>query len=216
MSARPGIVMHYQWLRGLPRLFLAGLLSSAWAAGATGQAGCTGAEVLREAGCLLQPDAGAVSFRVSSSGGGSINRLTITPAGLAADNREVSMEVDGVVTGAEIADLDANGWPEVYVYITSAGSGSYGSLVAYAVNNGRSMSQVYLAPLSEDPRLAAGYMGHDEFALVENRLVRRFPVYLPGDSNNQPSGGTRQLQYRLSPGEAGWILSVDQVAESGG
>jgi hypothetical protein len=56
-------------------------------------------------------------------------------------------------------------------------------------------------------------MGHDEFAVVENRLVRRFPVYLAGDTNAEPSGGTRQIQYRLDAGEAGWILAVDRVVE---
>jgi len=49
-------------------------------------------------------------------------------------------------------------------------------------------------------------MGHDEFAVVENRLVRRFPVYQEDDTNAAASGGTRQLQYRLEPaGYCCWI-----------
>ncbi len=47
--------------------------------------------------------------------------------------------------------------------------------------------------------------------MVESRLVRRFPVYLPGDTNAQPSGGTRQVSYRLEAGEAGWVLVQDRV-----
>ncbi len=43
--------------------------------------------------------------------------------------------------------------------------------------------------------------------------MRRFPVYREGDTNAAPSGGTRQLQYRLEPGEAGWLLVPDKVVE---
>ena len=38
---------------------------------------------------------------------------------------------------------------------------------------------------------------HDEFAIVETTLVRRFPIYKKGDANAKPTGGTRQLQYNL-------------------
>jgi len=44
-------------------------------------------------------------------------------------------------------------------------------------------------------------------------LVQRFPVYKTGDTNSEPTGGMRQLQYRLVAGEAGWILEVDRVVE---
>ena len=67
--------------------------------------------------------------------------------------------------------------------------------------------------MEDAPETAAGYMGHDQFAVVENRLVRRFPVYLENDTNAAASGGTRQLQYRLEPGEAGWILRLDRVVD---
>ena len=56
-----------------------------------------------------------------------------------------------------------------------------------------------------------GYMGHDEFAIVENAFIRRFPVYKPGDSNALPSGGWRQFQYHLQAGEAGWVLRIYRI-----
>jgi hypothetical protein len=112
-----------------------------------------------------------------------------------------------------LADLDGDSWPEIYVYVSSAGSGSYGSLVAYAVNNGKSISPIYLPPLEQTEEALPGYMGHDEFAVVENRLVRRFPVYNDGDTNANPTGGTRQVQYRLIKGEAGWVLRPDRLVD---
>ena len=58
-----------------------------------------------------------------------------------------------------------------------------------------------------------GYMGHDEFAVVEGIVAQRFPIYKDGDTNAQPSGKMRQLQYKLEPGEASWQLRLDRVVD---
>ncbi len=151
-----------------------------------------------------------IAFHVTSPNEGSINQLEIIPSGLEIDNTVIKREIDGTVTGAEVADLNADGSPEIYVYINSAGSGTYGSLVAYSSNNRKSLSEIYLPPLTDDKKNSAGYMGHDEFAVVESSLARRFPVYKKGDTNAQPTGGTRQLQYKLKQGEASWVLELDK------
>jgi hypothetical protein len=153
------------------------------------------------------------SFSVVASNEGSINQLKITPSGLKNGNEPIDVEIDGSVTGADIGDLDANGFPEIYVFVTSAGSGSYGSLVAYAVNKGKSISPIYLPPITDDAEVSRGYMGHDEFAVLENVLGRRFPIYEASDANAQPSGKTRQLQYGLFSGEAGWVMRIKDITE---
>jgi hypothetical protein len=143
----------------------------------------------------------------------SLNTLEIVPGGLEIDNRKISRQIEGVVTGAEVADLNADGSPEIYVYVTSAGSGSYGSVVAYSANKRKSLSEAYLPPIAENPKASQGYMGHDEFAVVEGRLIQRFPLYRSTDSNARPTGGMRQIQYKLVPGEAGWILKLDRMVD---
>jgi hypothetical protein len=79
--------------------------------------------------------------------------------------------------------------PGVYVYVTTIGNGSYGSLVAYAANRRKSLSEIHLPPLTDDKTASKGYMGHDEFAVLESVLGRRFLIYRASDSNAQPSGG---------------------------
>ena len=170
---------------------------------------CQPEELTSPAGCTLGD--GRVGFRLSATSGSSLNTLVLHPVRLEVDNRPQEVELDGTAYLAELADLDSNGWPEVYVYVSSAGSGSYGSLVAYAVNQGKSATPVYLPPLPPD--IAAGYQGHDEFRVVETTLVRRFPLYKAGDTNAAPSGQTRQLQYKLRPGEAGWRLELDRTVD---
>jgi hypothetical protein len=154
-----------------------------------------------------------VRFRVAADNESSVGTVTITPSGLATDDSPMTREIEGRVRGAEVADLDADQSPEIYVYVTSDGSGAYGSLVAVAANRKKSLSDIYLPPVAENPKANVGYMGHDEFAVGEGRLLHRFPIYRDGDTNAQPTGGMRQLQYRLEAGEAGWVLVVDRVVE---
>lgn len=56
-------------------------------------------------------------------------------------------------------------------------------------------------------------MGYDEMAIVENTFCQRFPIYKEGDSNANPTGGMRQIQYKLVDGENGRILKIDKVME---
>lgn len=154
-----------------------------------------------------------IGFRVTSPNAASINELRILPSGLSIDNTPVVRPIEGQITRAEVADLDVDGSPEVYVYVRSAGSGSYGSLVAFSANKRKSLSEIVLPAIGDDARASLGYMGHDEFAVVEATLVRRFPVYRDGDTNAAPSGGVRQLQYKLKRGEATWKLVLDRVLD---
>ncbi len=154
-----------------------------------------------------------VSFVVVSKNEGSLSKLKIIPKGLSRDNKEIIRDIEGSVTAAEVADLNADGSPEIYIFVTSSGSGSYGSLVAYSANSKKSLSEIALPDLTELSAGGKGYMGHDEFAVVENSLARRFPIYRQGDANSQPTGGMRQIEYKLHAGEAGWILKPTKTTD---
>jgi len=140
-------------------------------------------------------------------------KLTIQPVGLEIDNRIVEHSIEGTVVNAEIGDLNLDTYPEVLVYITSNGSGSYGSIIGYSVNKGKSMSQISFPEIAENPKANTGYMGHDEFAMVESTFNRRFPIYKPNDSNANPTGGMRQIQYKLIDGENMRQFVVDKIVE---
>ncbi|MFN6132828.1 MAG: hypothetical protein ACK46L_07985 [Synechococcaceae cyanobacterium] len=145
-----------------------------------------------------------ISFLVHSSGAGSQQELMITTSGAKPAIKPIRQTVNGQVVGAEVADLNANGLPEIYVYVQGAGSGSYGEVVGYAVIKGAELSPIALPELTGAN--AQGYQGHDQFQVVESCLARRFPIYKPGDGNAKATGGQRQICYKLKAGEAGWIL----------
>lgn len=149
-----------------------------------------------------------ISFKVNTKG----DSLIIQPSGLSVSNETLYHDITGyTVVNAEIGDLNIDSYPELFVYLTSDGSGSYGKLIGYSVNNGKSVSQVYLPDISENDEVSKGYMGHDEMAIVENTFCQRFPIYKEGDSNANPTGGIRQIQYKLVDGESSRILKIDKV-----
>lgn len=152
-----------------------------------------------------------VTFTVKSPNRQAGNQITISTMGLTRDD-VITKEVKGVVTGAEVGDLNVDGAPEIYIYV-SEGKARFGHLVAFSCNKKRSMTEIYLPEISSNANKAAGYRGRDEFAVVENTFVRLFPIYKTGDSEAEATGGTRQFQYKLKPGETGWMLALDKVIE---
>lgn len=109
-----------------------------------------------------------------------------------------------------LADLDGNGYEEIYLLTQSAGSGSYGNIYGIGSNRDRSATPIYVRPITtkqkEPNGLFEGYSGHDKFMLKGDKLYREFPVYEKTNTNSRPTGGTKKIQYKLVAGEAGWIL----------
>ena len=143
-----------------------------------------------------------ISFSIATQKNGMETELTVTPYGLEIDNSAITQNIDGSVVDAEIEDLNSDGSPEVLIYTKSDGSGSYGNVIGFSVNNKKSMSQIYFPPITDNKELSKGYMGHDEFTIIETTLAQRFAIYKEGDSNANPTGGTRQITYKLVDGEA--------------
>jgi hypothetical protein len=136
-----------------------------------------------------------ISFQVTSKG----NKLRILPSGLKIDNSPIEQDIEGTVTGADIGDINVDRSPKIYVYIQSKGKAS---LIAYSANKKKSLSEIYLPPFTDDPKLAKGYRGHDDIAMVEGVIALRFPIYKDNDSDDKRTGGMRQMQYKLTQGEA--------------
>jgi hypothetical protein len=134
---------------------------------------------------------------------------TLEPKGLQRSNDQIAVPVDSAVTRAFLADMDGDNSPELFIVLTNPGSGSYGEVLAYSTNGKKSLTPIMIEAPS--PKDLDGYMGHDDYEVMENTFVRRFPVYKKGDTNASPSGGFRQFQYKLKPGEAAWQMKIDRV-----
>ena len=149
-----------------------------------------------------------ITFRVFSPNTRTGNSVTLTPAGLEADNRPITTDVAGLITRIEVADINADGSPEIYIY---GFDGKSQTVLAYSANKKKSLSSITVPDLT--PEQAKGHRGQDDFAVVEGIIARRFPIYPDDKPDSKPTGKTRQLQYKLRAGEAGWLLKVDKVIE---
>ena len=107
---------------------------------------------------------------------------------------------DGSVAGVWFDDLDNDDNPDALVWIRNVGSGSYGQLHAYTLENAQ-LKQVVLPEAGFE--LVKGYRGRDTYSMEDGRLYRTFPRYRPNDSMADPSGGTIKL--RLEFVSRSWV-----------
>ena len=113
-----------------------------------------------------------------------------------------------------VADLDGNGFDEIYIITKSAGSGSYGTVLGFASNKDKSLSMINFPEIRKGDENFEGYMGHDTFKIEDQKLVRIFPIYNKGDTNENPTGGRRKLVYGLFPGRGHVAIKGREIRSS--
>lgn len=150
-----------------------------------------------------------IGFNISSIKDNGKNTLTVYAFGLKQPDQTFTIEIEGEVEDAEVEDLNSDGSPEVVVFTQASGDNQKGHVYGFTTNNKKSMSLISFPSIENRSELAEGYQGHDEFALVETSLVRRFPIY----ENDQQTGKMRQISYKLKEGEAMRQFEIDQVIE---
>jgi len=145
-----------------------------------------------------------ISFHVESASSAGENQILLTPSGLSEVNTPIRTPITGTITEAEVSDMNADGSPEVFVYVRNPGGEARGAFYAWSANHKKSLSDIHLQELPANDPAMTGHQGKDEYAVVEGSFVRRFPI---------AGGKTRQIQYKLKAGEAGWLLKLDKVVE---
>lgn len=96
-----------------------------------------------------------------------------------------------------VADLDEDGFDEIYIITTSSGTGCYGKVMGFASNGDCSISVINCKGHTKNKPIFKGYMGHDIFTVEDRKLIRTFPVYKKGDPHGKPTGGKRKVVYKL-------------------
>ncbi|MFM7671823.1 MAG: hypothetical protein ACKO6Q_04445 [Bacteroidota bacterium] len=133
--------------------------------------------------------------------GASLSDLTIHFQGDTANVMRFT-EVDPI-SATITTDLDKDGFDEVYMASTSVGTGSYSNLLGVSSNKDKSLSVIFVPEMDPNElkpgNLFDGYEGHDEYAIENGILIRRYPV--KGDKKKMKS-----VPYQVVMGEGGLIL----------
>jgi hypothetical protein len=148
---------------------------------------------------------GKVGFRVLCNNKNTEkNTATISPIGFENTAREISIEVKGRITKAEVDDLNNDGFPDLVIYVFNGGAKNTGTVIGVSSDKNQGFAPIFFPDLTDDLKLRVGYVGNDEFLLMEGTLMRKFPTYETSDTANiKLTGLIRQIQYRVVPGDRG-------------
>lgn len=138
--------------------------------------------------------------REDKSLGASVSRITI----LAKDSTftdSLNLGDKDPVETCLIADLDEDHRDELYVITRSVGTGTFAHVFGFMRDEQNKLVAIEVPEISPmdqaTGKLFEGYMGHDSIYISKAELIRSFPVFRPGDSRNEPSGGRRRVTYEL-------------------
>lgn len=148
-----------------------------------------------------------VKFNVKSPGSTTGNSFTLTATGFAGDVTPYTENIEGQVKDLITADIDGDNFPEVAVIVLNASN--KGHAYVYSSNKNKSLSMVNLPEIPDNDKSLLGYKGLDEYQFVENRFMRRFPLF-DGDTKTTKF---RQFQYKLKAGEAAKQLVLDKATD---
>lgn len=152
---------------------------------------------------------GDYNFAVKTTGTGTQRQLTLRAERLGRELAATSATIEGTVADAVVTNLNNDDYPELLVFVTDAGSGSYGQLLGYEFLS-RGRRDLLLPELDE--KLSNGYLGHDSFRVDGRKIIRSFPIYRPQDPNSTPTGGTRTIEYVMPKKEG--IISVANYTDA--
>jgi hypothetical protein len=151
---------------------------------------------------------GSYGFYIQAAGDGSLQQVEIRLSGFPDTIPTIQITSEPVM-GAEATDLDSDGYPEILVFTQSAGSGSYGNVIAYTYSPEQGFRPILMPDLAEDSLLNEGYAGHDLFRLEGTRVLRRFPLYQQESRNSEPGDSSRTILYSFMQDEQAPRFRID-------
>ncbi len=141
---------------------------------------------------------GDIGYRViCSNKNNDLNDVSVAPVGTRSTQRTVNFSAPGRVNKVIVDDLNGDGLPDLVLCIFGGQNGETGTVIGISYAADKTLMPVYFPDIYIDPKLREGYKGHDEFSMVAGTLLRKFPLYLPGDAVDKPTGGKRTVQYNV-------------------
>ncbi|KAF0242931.1 MAG: hypothetical protein Q8K64_03030 [Sediminibacterium sp.] len=146
---------------------------------------------------------GKVGYKVTCNNKNELkNTVQITPVGFANSARDVNFEVKGRILKAEVDDLNRDMFPDLVIYLYNPGDKMIGNVIGVSSMSNENFMPITFPDIVNDPKLRVGYIGMDEYTLMEGSLMRRFPLYsIDSAGVSTPLGKYRQIQYQVVPGE---------------
>ena len=109
-----------------------------------------------------------IIISVTHQVGQSLSTIEITTKDFEHNYPERYEDMDSI-SDVFLADLDGNGFDEIYIITRSAGAG--GTVLGFASNRDKSLSMINFPEIQERDKNFEGYMGHDTFKIENKNLM---------------------------------------------
>ena len=123
------------------------------------------------------------------------NNVTVISIGLPANNTIPSFKVQGKIFKVLIDDMNDDGLPDLVMCVYGGANNEIGSIISLSYGADKNFQPIYFPDIFFDAKIRDGYKGYDEFSNLTGTLLRKFPIYLPNDTD-KPTGGIRTIQYK--------------------
>jgi len=118
-------------------------------------------------------------------------------------------ETDPVIAVHQ-ADLDKDGFEELYLITQSADVEAFGTVLGLSSKKDSTASVISFEGATpyntKEGEPYEGYGGQDAFSIHDGVMSNVFPLYLPEDKPSKPTGGRKRVFYELIKGDASMVL----------
>lgn len=146
-----------------------------------------------------------ISFTISSPNVPERNTMVIFSTGMETLNDTFQIEVEGMIHAAQLADINGDSYPEVYVFSKEKDNDQKGEVYIFTSYRNRSYGQAFFKEVPRANALAPSTTTTDRFKLEGGKLVREVGMTVEGNAA-QAAPATSNIIYELRPGEASYQL----------
>lgn len=144
----------------------------------------------------------------------NLSTVTISSASLQLETPIVLKDINPIEK-VIVADLNKDGYDEIYITTRSVDTNSFSELFGFASNQDKGLTQINLhinRKESEKGGIFDGCLGHEIYTFEKEAIVLEFPIYNEKNGNSKPTGATRVITYTLNSDKSGYNLEVTSIS----
>jgi len=147
----------------------------------------------------------------------SVSNYYVTGSGFNNFKDTLSFPLKNPMHNSLIADIDGDGFEELYIITKSTGSESFLNIFGAASNGDTALAEIKAFDTSteeyqKDENLA-GYLGNDSIYFSGKNIIREFPVYKSSDLAEDNTKGKKRITYKLKKGDEFYELEISEVKD---
>lgn len=147
----------------------------------------------------------------------SVSNYYVTGSGFNNSNDTLAFPLKNPLHNSLLADIDNDGFQELYIITKSTGSESFLNIFGIASEGDTSLVEIKAHQTTSEEfqnnENMAGYLGNDSIYFTGKNIIREFPVYKSSDLAADNTKGKRRITYVLKKGDEFYELDISDVKD---